>query len=136
MISLGMQPNVRAVLRAAVLGLAALLVSACGSSPSSDWTASTAHLSVTVNGPGLVIIASDTLGEITCREHSVNPHCYIDARIADGETVTITAVADEGHEFISWLKHPNFKWTDELTRNSNPVLIALDGDYQLYANFR
>lgn len=91
---------------------------------------------MTANGPGLVIIASGSLGEITCREHSVNPHCYIDASIADDETVIVTAVADEGHEFISWLKHPNFKWTDELASNSNPVRIALDGDYQLYADFR
>lgn len=135
MILLGMQPNVRAAFRAAVLGLAVLLVSACSSS-SSDWTASTAHLSVTANGPGLVIIASDRLGEITCREHSVNPHCYVDARIADGETVTITAVPDENHKFISWLRHPNFKWTEELARNDNPAHIILNGDYQLYANFR
>lgn len=136
MILVSMKMNSHAALRAAVLGLAAFLMSACSSGPSTDWTASTAHLSVTANGPGLVTIASDSIGQISCREHSVNPTCYTSATIADGETVTITAVADEGHEFISWLNHPNFRWTVELARNDNPVRFVLDGDYQLYANFR
>lgn len=128
--------NFNAALRAtAVLGFATLLLSAC-SSTGPGWTAGTAHLNVTVNGPGRVTLASDSLGEVTCREDSLNSHCYFESGSAVGETVTVTAVPDEGHAFISWLKHPGFTWTDELARNENPVQIILDGDYQFHANFR
>ena len=130
-----MQPDSRAFSGAVLLVLVTLILSGCGSS-ATGYKPVTAHLNVTANGPGSVTLTSGASGGISCREGTVNPHCYVEAAISKGTLVTVTAVPDLGHEFVSWLKHPHSGWTDELDSNMNPVSIVLDGDYQFYANFR
>lgn len=108
--------------------MALLLLAAC----SADYQ----RVFITPRGPGSLTIVH-AQGDTFCRafEDSIE-HCGYGTNANSNEAVTITAVPDEGHEFVGWSpRHPT-SWNSDLDASTNPLVLKIDGDYILYANFR
>lgn len=94
------------------------------------------HVFVTPRGPGSVTIAH-AHGETFCRvfDKGAIEHCRHYAKTGS-QVITVTALPDEGHEFVGWSpRHPT-SWNSDLDANTNPLELKIDSSYLFYANFK
>ena len=49
---------------------------------------------------------------------------------------TITAVPDQGHEFVGWSSRHPTSWNSDLDVNTSPLEVKVDRTCLFYANFR